>query len=188
MSNKGKILVIIGCLLIILSGLLIMYNNYLNENAASESRKILEKLENNLIEEEIISYEEEMKKVSIDGNDYIGILNIPALKLELPVMSDWDYNKMKKSPCRYYGSIYTNDLVICAHSYDNLFGRIKKLKKEDLITLTDMNNEEYIYKVEVIEILSPGDIEEMIESEFDLTLYTCTRDGSKRVTVRLNRV
>jgi len=103
-------------------------------------------------------------------------------------MSDWDYNKMKISPCRYYGSIITNDLVICAHSYDNLFGRLKNLNTGDLLILTDMNNNEYIYKVEVIEILSPNKVEEMIESDFDLTLFTCTKDALNRVTVRLNRV
>jgi len=28
----------------------------------------------------------------------------------------------------------------------------------------------------------------MIESEFDLTLYTCTYDNQNRVTVRLNMI
>ena len=31
-------------------------------------------------------------------------------------------------------------------------------------------------------------VKEMIENDFDLTLYTCTVDGLNRVTVRLNRV
>jgi len=103
-------------------------------------------------------------------------------------MSDWDYVKMKKSPCRYYGSIFTNDLVICAHSYDNLFGKIKKLNQGDLLIFKDIDKNEYIYKVEVIEILSPTDVKKMIESDFDLTLYTCTMDTLNRITVRLNRV
>ena len=42
--------------------------------------------------------------------------------------------------------------------------------------------------MEVIEILGPTDIKEMIENEFDLTLFTCTSDSQNRVTVRLNRV
>ena len=127
-----------------------------------------------------------MKTVNIDGNNYIATISIPVLDIELPVMADWDYKKMKIAPCRYYGSIMTNDLVICAHGYDNLFGRIKNLTSGDLLVLTDMNNNEYIYKV--IEVLSPNDVKEMVESEFDLTLYTCTIDNLNRVTVRLNRV
>ena len=40
----------------------------------------------------------------------------------------------------------------------------------------------------MIEILSPKDVKKMIDSPFDLTLYTCTSDNLNRVTVRLNRV
>ena len=54
--------------------------------------------------------------------------------------------------------------------------------------ITDIDNNKYIYEVKIIEILSPNDIEEMIESEFDLTLYTCTKDNLNRVTVRLNKI
>lgn len=189
MNKKGTILVITGSILIIIAGLMGIYNNYENKKAATESKKIYEKLKNTEIEKEVNTISnKEMKIVNIDGNDYIGTINIPVLNLELPIMSDWDYSKMKISPCRYYGSIFTNDLVICAHSYDKLFGRIKNLNPDDLLIFTDMNKEEYIYKVEIIEILSPSDVKEMIESEFDLTLYTCTIDGLNRVTVRLNRV
>jgi len=189
MNKKGLILVIIGFVLIIISVLMITHNNYQNEKAGTESKKIYEKLQNKNVSEDITTLiNKEEKIVNIDGNDYIGTINIPILNLELPIMSDWDYNKMKISPCRYYGSIITNDLVICAHSYDNLFGRLKNLNTGDLLILTDMNNNEYIYKVEVIEILSPNKVEEMIESDFDLTLFTCTKDALNRVTVRLNRV
>jgi sortase A len=190
--KKGIILVIVGCFLIILSGLMVTYNHYEDKNAMIESRKVYDIIHN----EELSIYEEpedlfenkEMKSLNIDGYDYIATINIPALNLELPVMSDWDYKRMKISPCRYYGSIFTNDLVIAAHNFDNVFGRIKYLNEGDLLILTDMNNDEYIYKVEVVEILEANDVKEMIESEFDLTLYTCTKGGLSRVTVRLNRV
>jgi len=194
--EKGKMLVILGCVLVLISGLLALYNIYLNERAAIESKKILEKIqskdievvEDEFAEEEFVAVFEEMKIVNINGNDYIGTIKIPTLNLELPVMSDWDYNKMKIAPCKYYGNVLTNNLVICAHGYNNLFGRIKNLSTDDLLIFTDMNKKEYVYKVELIEILASTDVKEMIESEFDLTLYTCTMDGLNRVTVRLNRV
>lgn len=188
MNKKGLILISIGCTLILIAGIMVNYNYYSNQKAGVESKKIYEKIQNNEIAvKEDIKEDKEMTIVNIDGNDYIGSLYIPALNLEIPIMADWDYNKMKISSCRYYGSIFTNDLVLCAHAYDNLFGKIKELNSGDILILTDMNKEEYIYKVEVIEILSPDDVQEMIESEFDLTLYTCTMDSLNRVTVRLNR-
>ena len=188
MNKKGITLVIIGVLFLIIAGSLVFYNNYENKKAGLKSKEAYNKIQDVLKEINEENDIKEMKVVNIDGNEYIATINIPSLNLELPVMSDWDYNKMKTSPCRYYGSIFTNDLVISAHSYDNLFGRIKTLNQGDLLILTDMNHDEYVYEVEVIEVLSPNDVKEMIESEFDLTLYTCTSDTLNRVTVRLNRV
>lgn len=43
------------------------------------------------------------------------------------------------------------------------------------------------YEVIEIVILSPTDVTAMIESEYDLTLFTCTVGGEYRVTVRCNR-
>ena len=39
-----------------------------------------------------------------------------------------------------------------------------------------------------MEILGSTDVEEMINNDFDLTLYTCTSDSQKRVTIRCNRI
>ena len=54
----------------------------------------------------------EMPVVTVDGNDYIGYLSVPSLGLELPIMSDWDYDKLQLAPCRQLGSVYTDDLVL----------------------------------------------------------------------------
>lgn len=186
--KKGIIFIIVGCLFITISIGMIFYNNYENMNAGIKSKEVYNKIEESIkqISSEVVS--NEMKVVNIDGYDYIGTIKIPDLSLELPIMSDWSYNKMKISSCRYYGSIFTNDLVLCAHSYDNLFGRLKELNAGDIVIITDMNNTSYYYEVKVKEILSPKDVKEMIESNFDLTLYTCTNDNLNRLTIRLNRV
>lgn len=190
MTKKGIIFIILGILCLIGAGVLITINNYNDSKAAEYTQIAYEKIQQEIeeAEENIDTDIKEMKLINIDGENYIGTIEIPALNLNLPVMADWDYKKMKKGPCRYYGSIITNDLVICGHSYKKVFGRIKNLVAGDLIIFTDMNNNEYIYKVELVEILSPKDIQTMINSGFDLTLYTCTNDSQNRVTVRLNRV
>ena len=51
--------------------------------------------------------EMEMPVEEIEGNGYIGLLEIPALGLSLPVMSEWSYPNLKLAPCRYSGSAYT---------------------------------------------------------------------------------
>ena len=126
--------------------------------------------------------------ISINGYNYLGTITIPRLNLELPVMDEYDYNRLKKAPCRYYGSIYTNDLIICAHSYRTHFGYLDRLKQKDMIVFTDIDGINYFYEVLEIEILKPTEVDKMINNDFDLTLYTCTSDGNNRITVRCNRI
>lgn len=122
-----------------------------------------------------------------EEDEYAGYLTIPALGLELPVMADWDYPRLKVSPCRYYGSPQTEDMVIAAHNYPRHFGRLSKLEKGDEIIFTDMDGIEWHYKVIVTDVLSPIAVEEMTEAGYDLTLFTCTYGGASRVTVRCER-
>ena len=197
----GKIFIIIGLFLIITSISMLVSNKYKELTAGKQSEITLDIIKNNLEEINInkesnlnnINNEEntsnqEMKKTNINGYDYIGTINIPTLNLELPIMSEYDYNRLEISPCRYYGSIHTNDLIICAHSYKTHFKYLNKLKQSDIIIITDIDGFNYIYEVLEIEILKPTEVSEMINNEFDLTLYTCTNDGQNRITVRCNRV
>ena len=130
----------------------------------------------------------EMPESEIDGNMYIGILKIPALEIELPVMSKWDYARLRLSPCRYAGSVYLNNMVICAHNYDRHFGGIKNLQLGDELSFTDMDGNVFSYRVIEIETLKPRASEEMKNGDWDLTLFTCTLGGATRVTVRCERV
>lgn len=188
MNKKGIVLVCIGILLICCSFMLQVYNIYENRQAGIKSKHIYNQIQEMLLRVDDNIKTENTSTLNIDGNNYIGTIALPALGLELPIMNDWNNEKMKIAPCRYYGSIYTNDLVLCSHSYDNLLGNIKDLNIGDMAIITDINGDQYIYKVEVVEVLGPDDVTEMIESDFDLTLYTCTKDNLNRMTVRLNRI
>lgn len=44
------------------------------------------------------------------------------------------------------------------------------------------------YRVALIEKILPTDVEKMIDSEYDLSLFTCTLGGQTRVTVRCRHV
>ena len=120
----------------------------------------------------------------IDGTDFSAMLSIPSLSLELPVRDMWSYPGLRRSPCRYAGSAYTDDLVICGHNYTAHFGNLKRLAAGDELTLTAMNGDVFRYRVAEVTELSPAAYEEMIHSAYDLTLFTCTIGGGSRVTVR----
>lgn len=128
----------------------------------------------------------EMATIEVDDYDCIGVLSIPVLELELPVLTDWSYAKLKKAPCHYYGSYYETDFVIAAHNYQTHFGRLAELQTGDVVVFTDVHGGAHYYEVALLETLPPTATEEMITSGFGLSLYTCTPGGGNRVTVRCN--
>ena len=128
-----------------------------------------------------------MTEVEIDGYAYIGYLSIPKLELELPIMADWDYSRLRIAPCRYTGSVRGEDLVLMAHNYASHFGGIAKLTAGDSVIFTDMDGVVTVYEVVGQDILAPHAVEEMTSGDFDLTLFTCTYGGKSRVTVYCDR-
>lgn len=129
----------------------------------------------------------EMPEVLLEnpkGAACIGILEIPALSLKLPVMSEWSYPLLRQAPCRYTGSVYQDNLVIAAHNYKAHFGRLRTLQTGSEVYFTDALGNRFLYHVAVIEALTPQSIEEMTGGEWPLSLFTCTWDGKNRVTVR----
>lgn len=138
-----------------------------------------------VIPEELLTPEDViMTEVEIDGYPYIGYLQIPELNLELPVLSDWNYQWLQKAPCRYTGTVKGRDLVVMAHNYSSHFGRLDQLAEGAEVIFTDMNGAIWEYQVVAKDVLDPYDTEDMAAGEYDLTLFTCTPGGSHRVTVR----
>lgn len=130
----------------------------------------------------------EMPTMTIDGNEYIGYLELPTISLVLPVMSEWSYPQLRVAPCRYQGSAYDDTLVIMAHNYEHHFGRLTSLQIGDPVQFVDAQGNIFRYVVGQHELLEKNDVEKMIVNEWDLTLFSCTYGGGSRVTVRLKRV
>ena len=96
--------------------------------------------------------------------EYIGVLDLPALNLSLPIMSDWDYERLKMAPCRQFGSAATDDLVIAGHNYINHFGSLGMLKAGDSVTFTDTDGAVNTYVVSETATISPTETENVTES------------------------
>ena len=132
----------------------------------------------------LLNPEMKMPETVVSGNAYIGRLRIPRLGLELPVMSEWSYPKLKKAPCRYLGSAYTGDLIIAGHNYKKHFNGLKKLSVGDEISFSDEAGNLFRYHVSEVERLGGYEVDAMEAGAWDLTLFTCTQGGSVRLTVR----
>ena len=185
----GVICVFLGVCCILSSVGFVAYNRWENENAEDIAQDLLEDIQSIIEEKQPEQFlPEEMATVKVDGYDCIGILSVPVLDLELPVLTDWSYAKLKKAPCHYYGTYYEQDFVIAAHNYKAHFGRLSELQAGDVVVFTDVSGTAHYYEVVLIETLPKNATQEMITSGFDLSLYTCTPGGASRVTVRCNVV
>ena len=129
-----------------------------------------------------------MPEKEVDGIAYIGTLEIPVLELCLPVISATTGAHLQIAPCRFTGSAYLDDLVVGAHNYAAHFGRLSSLSYGDVVKLTDMDGNRFVYQVADIEILQPDQKEELCSGEWPLSLYTCTPGGRTRLTVRCEKI
>ena len=200
-NTLRKICMVSGLLLIAAALCLFVYNKREAESAAQTAEQALQEISDvphvleqpqeseihSIIPDYISDPTMEMPTVEVDGNFYIGILEIHALELSLPVISEWNDTRLKQAPCRYKGSVYLDNLIIAGHNYKKHFGGLKNLQIGDTITFTDMDEHCFSYTVTTLEELDGTTIEAMESGDWDLTLFTCTIGGKKRVTVRCKK-
>lgn len=200
-GKLGNLCMVLGAALVLTALSLFLYNQWEASGAEQSVQALLPQLQQQLQErqeeqaesgkvppEQLDPKNYEMTEAEIEGYAYIGYLSIPALGLELPIMSQWDYERLKIAPCRYDGSTKSDDLVLLAHNYGKHFGTLKNLAPGDEVYFTDMDDVISHYQVVTVEILTPDAVDEMVAGEYDLTLFTCTYGGQNRVTVRCDRV
>lgn len=204
-KKAGIIFVTIGVVLILSALLLFLYNGLEDRRAGQQAESLMDEIHSAMTEEtdpitkpteieiEITEPTEtlpaEMPVVMIDGYDYIGYVSIPDLELELPIMAEWDYNRLKIAPCRHFGSSRTDDLVIAAHNYKTHFGSLSKLESGAEVIFTDMDGIENHYMLmKDPETMAPDAVDAVQNSGYDLVLYTCTSGGATRVVAFCDRV
>ena len=206
-TDPGRIWINTGLLLLTAALFLWAYNGQESRRAGDSAQQVITELTQSLTQETeagadpepaeapavkmpeyLLDDQREMPEKTIGGRDYIGVLSIPSLDLELPVLSRWSYPNLKVAPCRYSGSLYQNNLIICAHNYASHFGKLKTLQPGDTLLFTDMEDQVVTFQMVERETLEPDDEEAMTTGNWHLTLFTCTPGGQTRVTVRFERV
>lgn len=139
------------------------------------------------VPEYILHQEIEMPVIMLDDTAYVGILEIPELSLTLAVIDQWSYKNLRLAPCRYSGSAYEDNLIVCAHNYNTHFGQLENLRAGDAIYFTDMDGNGFTYVVDSIEVIDGEDAEQLTDGDWALTLFTCTVSGRERILVRCQK-
>ena len=164
----------------------------LKDQEDQQTSEQLEEQEGQQISENLKEQEEQQEDpgpsvIIIDGEAFCGTVVISKLGIKLPIFDEWNYARLKTAPCRYLGSIATNDIIIAAHNYESHFGNLKKLQIGDEIAFIDASGRQHCFVVSEITTLDGTAFTDMKSGEWDFTLFTCTIRGEQRVTVRCNR-
>ena len=183
-KKSGVILISLGAVLILAALLLFLYNRSEDRRAGQEAESLLEDVRSTMAANaDPEPQEEPAEEITYD---YAGVIAIPDLSLELPVIDQWSYARLKVAPCRQSGAAADGDLVIAAHNSKSHFGYLDRLEPGASVIFTDMEGTVYRYAVEEIRQLEPEDAEDVssvFSSEYPLVLYTCTPGGKARVAV-----
>ena len=174
-ASPGVLCVLLGVVLLLAALGLYGYNRWEDAQAGAEAQTVVQDLQEKVVEQtqsaasapaiDYSSLDPELPVVELDGYEYVGYVSIPAIGIDLPVMSEWSYPKLKISPCRQFGTLALGDEV----------------------RFTDMDGIENHYTVSAIEVHDPTDVEAVEHSGHDLVLYTCTYGGKTRIVVFCDR-
>ena len=91
-----------------------------------------------------------MAALSLEGSDFVGILEMPRYGSALPVCAQW--GQISKHPCCLSGSIYDGTLQIGATSQKGQYDFYRELSVGDAVYFTDMEGNRYAYVITDIRI------------------------------------
>ena len=207
---RGIFLITLGLLMSVSAAAIFARYEYQAEIAGDNAEILLEALtEDILVRKELERYNPaqpeapattELPKTTIQsesavqndttwkGYEMVGIVRVPSLGLELPVLDSWDYDLLQIAPCRYSGSVEGRDLILLGHNYKKHFAPLKKIKLGETVEFCDVNGTVTRYEAVATEVLQKTELEQLTASDHDLTLFTCTNGGYSRFVVRCQRI
>lgn len=131
----------------------------------------------------------------IDGYKVIGIISIPKINIEYPILEKTDKTSLNLSITKFWGNKINQigNVVLAGHNNlnDRMFGKINKLQEGDIIELTDAQRVTIKYQIFKTYIVDPNDITCIIaedEKSREVTLITCTNGDKERLVVKAREI
>ena len=110
-----------------------------------------------------------MAVLSIDGTDFVGILEMPKFGTSLPVCADW--GEISKYPCRFGGSVYDRTMQIGGTSQTGQYDFYREISVGDSVFFTDMEGNRFSYAVTDIRYEKHADQAALQQTDSALTLF-----------------
>lgn len=125
----------------------------------------------------------------------IGIINIPKIGIEYPILEKTNKESLDLSITKFWGEKINQkgNVVLAGHNRINntMFGKIDKLENGDIIELTDSQMVTVKYQVFDKYVIDPNDIDCIFpieENTREVTLITCTNRDKNRLVVKAREI
>jgi sortase A len=129
-------------------------------------RKLIPEPENAVPEER---RDNTMSVLSVDGTDFVGIVEIPCYESALPVCADW--GKTSQYPCHFRGSIYDSTMQVGATTQKGQYDFYRDLSVGDTIIYTDVEGNRYTFSIASLRYEKHADQTALQREEAPLTLF-----------------
>lgn len=149
-----------------------------------------------LIKPETVTSESIVHKAA-NGEEYsiVAILNIPRLNINYTVLSETSEELLKISLNKFWGPSANEigNFVIAGHNYRNkmFFGNLSEIEIGDKVELTDLTGRKLEYSVYDMYYVDPTDVSctsQLTNGKREVTLITCSSDGSERLVVKAREI
>ena len=170
-----------------------IYNSFRERKRNEISKNIVEKVKDEL---EDVDEHSKIDEIKVKENNHnftvLGIIKIKKININEPILKENTKKAYDVSVVKMSGpKLNTNgNVAIGGHNYmkGNFFIKINKLKKGDLIEITDLDNIKvnyYVYDYGTVSINESSYLSQPIDSKSkEITLVTCTRGGKQRYYVK----
>jgi sortase A len=178
----GTIAIAAGVVLLLGAAYIFIDEKQMEKKQTELASQVLSSLQDTQVDSDSLTYS--MPTKTIDGQEYVGVLYIPDLNKELPILSICTNESLDLAPGRYSGTTYEYNMVIGGHATQANFYSISELENGTQVYFQDFNDMVWKYELVDTEILYPSQTDDLTQSAYPLSLFTCTYDNSKRTVLR----
>lgn len=148
-ARKRTVCTVLGCTLIFCALILLVWQQGAAFLSARRSGQAVEAIRACIPEPQNAAWEErtdnQMPVLSVDGRDYLGLLELPAHGATLPVLAEQE--RRLAAPARCEGSIYDGSLVLAASTARGQLDFYQALSVGETVYLTDVTGSRFACQI-----------------------------------------